>query len=130
MYILDTNSLIYFFKGMGRVADHLLNTPPKDIGIPTVVLFELEYGILKSTDPRKRITQLEEMLAVVNIVPFDRSSAHQAAIIRSDLERRGIPIGPFDTLIAGTVLAHQATLVTHNVNEFQRIKQLQLVDWY
>jgi len=38
VYILDTNMLIYFFKGMGNVAENLLAISPKDIGIPSVVL--------------------------------------------------------------------------------------------
>jgi len=35
-----------------------------------------------------------------------------------------------DTLIAGTALAHNATLVTHNTTEFQRIPELQLANWF
>ncbi len=45
MYILDTNTLIYFFKGMGRVVEHLMSVPPMDIGLPAIVLFELQVGI-------------------------------------------------------------------------------------
>lgn len=60
MYILDTNTLIYFFKGIGAVSKHLLATPPKEIGIPSIVLFELEVGIAKSSQPQKRKKQLKE----------------------------------------------------------------------
>jgi tRNA(fMet)-specific endonuclease VapC len=51
VYILDTNMLIYFFKGMGNVAENLLASSPKDIGIPSVVLYELQYGIAKPIGP-------------------------------------------------------------------------------
>jgi tRNA(fMet)-specific endonuclease VapC len=47
-YVLDTNTLIYFFKGLGKVASRLLATPPNEIGIPTIVIYELEVGIAKS----------------------------------------------------------------------------------
>ena len=47
-YVLDTNILIYFFKGVGNVSERLLSTPPSDIGLPAIVLFELEVGIRKS----------------------------------------------------------------------------------
>jgi tRNA(fMet)-specific endonuclease VapC len=50
--------------------------------------------------------------------------------VRFDLERIGAKIGPLDTLIAGTALAHGATLVTHNTEEFSRISGLRLEDWY
>lgn len=130
MYVLDTNTLIYFFKGMGRVAHRLLNTPPKDISIPTIVLFELEVGIAKSQAPAKRTAQLNSLVALVNVLTFGPDEAKSAARIRVQLEQKGSPIGPFDTLIAGTALAHQAVLVTHNMNEFGRINGLMLEDWY
>ena len=46
------------------------------------------------------------------------------------LEKEGTPIGPYDTLIAGTALGNQATLVTHNLEKFKRIKNLYIVDWH
>ena len=45
MYALDTNTVIYFFKGMGNVASHLFSLPPHEIVLPSVVLYELQVGI-------------------------------------------------------------------------------------
>jgi tRNA(fMet)-specific endonuclease VapC len=45
VYALDTNALIHFFKGAGRVKERLLATPPGEVAIPSVVLYELEIGI-------------------------------------------------------------------------------------
>ena len=59
MYALDTNTVIYFFKNMGNVAQHLFSLPPHEIILPSVVLYELEVGIAKSTSPEKRRTQLQ-----------------------------------------------------------------------
>ena len=59
MYVLDTNTLIYFFKGEGGVSKRLLSTPPASIGVPTLVVYELETGIAKSTDPAERRAQLD-----------------------------------------------------------------------
>ena len=129
-YALDTNTLIYFFKGHGEVARHLLATAPANIAIPAVVVYEVETGIAKSTNPNKRTEQLAELLDIVTVLPFDVDAARSAASIRARLERLGTPIGPMDTLIAGTTLAHGATLVTHNTAEFQRVPALQLTDWF
>ena len=129
-YALDTNTLIYFFKGHGQVAGNLLATPPAEVTIPAVVVYEIETGIAKSTDPNKRKGQLAELLNAVTVLPFDVDSARRAACLRARLERQGTPIGPMDTLIAGTALAHNATLVTHNTAEFQRVPALQLTDWF
>jgi tRNA(fMet)-specific endonuclease VapC len=130
MYVLDTNTLIYFFKGIGRVSSHLLDNPPKSIGIPAVVLFEIEVGIAKSTSPGKRRMQLESLVSVVNILPFGYDQARCAATIRVDLEKRGRPIGPFNILIAATALSQKGVLVTHNTDEFRRVEALQIKDWY
>lgn len=130
MYVIDTNTLIYFFKGRESVSRKLLSIPPKEIGIPSVVVYELEVGIAKSKAPRKRLKQLEEMLSIITVLPFTVKEARSSAMIRAQLERKGLPIGPIDMLIAGTALAHQAILVTHNGKEFTRIDKLQVEDWY
>ena len=129
MYILDTNTLIYFFKGMGNVAANLLAVSPKDIGIPAVVLYELEYGIARSTAPRKRMKQLEELCALVDVLTFGVEEAKASAGIRAALGKKGTPIGPYDVMIAGTALSKQGTLVTSNTKEFRRVPALKIVDW-
>ncbi|GAB4338480.1 MAG: type II toxin-antitoxin system VapC family toxin [Leptolyngbyaceae cyanobacterium] len=130
MYVLDTNTVIYYFKGMGQVKTHLETTLATDIAIPTIVLFELYVGLEKSTDSDKRRQQLNALLSHINVLSFTREMAEVAANIRVQLEQKGQPIGPFDGLIAGTALAQRATLVTHNTREFQRVEGLSIVDWY
>ena len=130
MFALDTNTLIYFFKGAGRVQGRLLATPPREVAVPAVVVYELEAGIAQSSQPAKRRAQLDDLLSVITVLSLDELAARKAAEVRAVLRRRGMPIGPMDTLIAGTALAHEATLVTHNVREFQRVKGLKLADWY
>jgi len=129
VFILDTNTLIYFFKGLGSVADNLLAVSPKDIGIPAVVLYELEYGIAKSSSPKKRTKQLEELCALVEILTFGNKEAKTSATIRAVLEKKGTPIGPYDVMIAGTALSRQGVLVTNNTKEFRRVPKLQITDW-
>ena len=130
MFLLDTNTVIYFFKGKGRVRERLSATRPADVSMSAVSLYEIEVGIAKSVQPAKRRKQLDTFLAVVPVVPFDRSVARTAAEVRADLEKRGIPIGALDNLIAGTALAHHATLVTRNTREFSRLADLTVIDWY
>ena len=130
MYVLDTNTLVYFFRGEGRVAERLLATPPADICIPAVVVYELETGLAKSTDPAKRRSQLDRLLRHMVVLPFGVEEARAAATLRARLEREGAPIGPMDTLIAGTALASGGTLVTRNLREFGRVPGLAVEDWY
>jgi len=130
MYLLDTNTLIYFFKDIGNVAETLLSKSPKNISIPSIVLYELEVGIAKSNNPKKRKKQLEALTSRITVQSFTPREAEVAAMIRADLEKQGMPIGPYDTLIAGTALSINATLVTNNTKEFQRVAGLSLEDWF
>jgi len=130
MWVLDTNTLIYFFKGEGRVAETLFQHPPKDIAVPAIVVYELQVGIAKSSSPQKRTGQLRELLSTLQVLPFHQREAEAAANLRAMLEKQGLPIGPYDTLIAGTALAHGAILVSRNTREFRRIKSLRVENWY
>ena len=129
-FALDTNTLIYFFKGLGRVKEELIAVSPGDVAIPSVVLYELEVGIAQSSQPSKRRAQLDALLAVVTVLPFDAEAAKRAAEVGAALAKAGAAIGPMDNVIAGTALANGATLVTHNAREFRRVRGLHLADWY
>ncbi|MGD9774914.1 type II toxin-antitoxin system VapC family toxin [Diaphorobacter sp.] len=130
MYLLDTNTLIYFFKQQGRVAQHLRQTPASAIAISTAVLFELEYGLLRSTRPQALRQGMELVRMAYRTLDFDYACAKASAQIKHGLAAQGQKIGPIDTLIAGTALAHGLTLVTHNTAEFARVPGLPLADWY
>jgi tRNA(fMet)-specific endonuclease VapC len=130
MFVLDTNTIIYFFKGIGQIAAHLLSVPPREVAIPTIVLYELEVGLAKSRSPKKMRVELGRLVASTRVLQFDRETARSSAKIRAYLEKKGRPIGPYDNLIAGTALAHNATLVTHNTTEFKRYPKLKVKDWY
>ncbi len=130
MHMLDTNTLIYFFKGMGEVEENLFSHPPKDIFIPSIVIYELQVGIAKSNNPKKRERQLSALLEQINIIEFGEKEAKVSAHIRADLEMKGTPIGAMDMLIAGCAKAHNLTLVTHNTKEFMRVDRLSLDDWF
>lgn len=94
------------------------------------MVYESELGILKSGAAKTRRRQFGELLEAVTVLPFARAEAQTAARVRAELERRGTPIGPLDLLIAGTALAHGATLVTRNTAEFSRVPGLALENWY
>ena len=129
-YLLDTNTLIYYFKGLGNVKERLLVCQPSEIVLSSVVYYEFQVGILKSTSPQKRIAQLAILKNQVSWVDFDEKSAEATAQIRVELERMGKPIGSYDVQIAGMAVANDLILVTHNTGEFGRVSGLKLEDWF
>ena len=130
MFALDSNVVIHAMKGFGRVAGRLAEISPADIAIPAVVLYELEFAALHSGDPARRQRDLERLIGSIQVLPFDDRAAARATSLRYDLEKAGQTIGPIDTLIAATALAHGARLVTHNTREFAKVPGLFLDDWF
>jgi tRNA(fMet)-specific endonuclease VapC len=130
LYLLDTNTVIYFFKGYGKVADMQLSKSPKEIALASINVYELEVGTAKSNRPEKRKKQLETLISRITVFPFALKEAKVAAKIRTELESRGTPIGPLDNLIAGTAICHNAVLVSRNTKEFNRIESLCVENWY
>ena len=130
MFALDTDTVSFFLRGQGRVAERLTQSDPASVGIPSVVLHELRYGMLRTGAGTRKRADLETFLDSITVPPLDARSAAAAAQARIELDRLGQQIGPFDILIAGIALAHGAVLVTHNIREFGRIRNLRLEDWY
>lgn len=100
------------------------------IGIPTIVLYELWYGIKKSARPQANAAALAAFLALdVTLWPFEPDDAEEAGEIRAELERIGQPIGPYDILIAAQARRRSALLATSNTAEFARVPGLRVADW-
>lgn len=89
MFLLDTNAVIHYFKRQGRIAERLLGVAPDAVALPSVALFELTVGMLRSDNPERRRAQLELFLATVRVLPFGSAEASAAAQIRTDLEAQG-----------------------------------------
>jgi tRNA(fMet)-specific endonuclease VapC len=130
MYLLDTNTLIYFFKQQGLVAAHLQQVQASQIAIPSVVLFELEYGLLRSTKPEAQQKGMDAATTAYRVLPLDTKSAKSAAWVKYTLEVAGNPVGHGDQLIAGIALANDLTLITRNTREFARVPGLRLENWF
>lgn len=131
MYLLDSCICIDFMRGKLPTGYEVMrNNDPQLFGIPTIVEAELRTGVLKSEKPRTNRLLLESFLAPFRIIPFDSRCAIEYARIRASLEAAGQKIGPNDTLIAATAIAHGAVLVTNNTREFERIEGLDLESWH
>ena len=129
-YLLDTNICIYLIKNrpatiLARFSQH----EPKDVAISTITLFELQYGIEKSQYQERSHKALAKFLSPLNVLGLNRHAAMEAAAIRAQLEKNGLPIGPYDLLIAGVARSRDMVLVTNNTKEFGRIDGLALENW-
>ena len=129
-YMLDTNICIYIIKHRPeKVIRKFMEHDPDDICISAITYAELVHGVEKSQAKEKNRVALMVLLSEIQIVPFDDLAAQIYGEIKADLQKKGAPIGPMDTLIAAHAKALNLTLVTNNTKEFARVDGLELEDW-
>ncbi len=128
--LLDTNICIYIIKQKPpEVLQKFKAYNVGDIGISSISVAELEFGVYKSQFPEGNQQALEQFLLPLTIVDFDAGAAKMYGKVRAILEKQGTPIGSLDTLIAAHALSLQITLITNNVKEFSRVPNLKLENW-
>lgn len=128
--LLDTNICIYIIKQQpATVIKHFLEYQVGDIGISSITLSELRYGVAKSTHREKNAKALDEFIIPLEVVSFDEDAAHAYGDIRATLEKSGTPIGAMDMLIAAHAVSLGIPLVTNNTREFARIPDINIIDW-
>jgi tRNA(fMet)-specific endonuclease VapC len=129
-WMLDTDTCITFLKGRHPQAFRRITAGPLgDVGLSSITLAEICVGIAKSERSRENANALYAALALLDTVAFDEQAASVYGAIRARLERRGTTIGPLDLLIAAHAMSVNATLVTHNTREFERLADLRVEDW-
>jgi tRNA(fMet)-specific endonuclease VapC len=130
MYLLDTNIVSYWMRGDKKVVERLRSHAPSDLSLSAITLAEILYGIEKSrAKKRERRDKIQWISSLLQLHPFDEKAAQEYAVVRCQLGRNGHPISERDTQIAAVALAHQLTVVTHNVKEFRRVARLKIEDW-
>ena len=129
-YMLDTNICIYAIKHKPeKVFQRLQAIDPEDVCVSSVTYAELVHGVEKSAAVEKNRLALLTLLANIEILDFDVNAADCYGKIRADLEKKGTPIGPLDMMIAGHAQSLGYTVVTNNVKEFSRVKNLKIENW-
>ena len=128
--MLDTNMCIYIIKQKPKkVIDNFRKLSFSEVGISSIVLSELEFGVVKSTKPTQNRLALTQFLAPLEILPYDDFAVFYYGKIRAHLQKMGTPIGSLDLLIAAHTLSVGCSLVTNNESEFQRVPRLKILNW-
>ncbi len=129
-YMLDTNICIYIIKQKPQaVLERFLNTEITQIGISSITLSELMYGVSKSSRPEQNQLALMQFIAPLEILPYGDDAAQYYGDLRVHLERQATPVGSLDMLIAAHALSTTCTLITNNEIEFNRIPNLRIENW-
>jgi len=128
--MLDTNTCIYIIKRKPpNVIERFRQTEISQIGISSITLSELLYGVSKSSKPDQNKIALMQFVTPLEILPYDDEAAQYYGDLRTHLEKQGTPIGSLDMLIAAHALSIACTLITNNEKEFIRIPNMKIDNW-
>ncbi len=128
-FMLDTDTCSHIMKRDAAVIDHLQSVPVSDVCMSVVTRAELMYGVEVSPKRSQDLAALAALLRYVDTAALHEEAAVHYADIRADLKRRGTLVGANDLFIAAHARAMGLTLVTNNVKEFKRVKDLSIANW-
>ena len=129
-FMVDTCILIHIIRDRNpNIIDMMRKKTPGGICVSSVTVAEMEYGAAKSSRPDQNRDALYQFLSPLTILSFDQKAAFEYGLIRSHLERKGMPIGSMDMMIAAHARSIPAIIVTDNIREFSRVPDLTVENW-
>jgi tRNA(fMet)-specific endonuclease VapC len=129
-YLLDTNVISELIRNpQGRAAQRLAKAGEENICTSIIVAAELRYGCAKRGS-QKLTKAAEDLLAEIDVLPFEAPADAEYGAIRAALESIGKPIGGNDLLIAAHARSLGATIVSANADEFRRVRDLRVENWF
>ena len=129
MYLLDTDTIIYHFKGNASVRGNLEKHVNDSIRIPSITRMGFSYGACKSKKVAANLAKIRTIEKALDIVTPGPESTEIFGLLKADLEKQGEPIADLDIIIAACALANNLILVTNNTKHFSRIPGMKLENW-
>jgi tRNA(fMet)-specific endonuclease VapC len=128
-YLLDTDTCVFALRGNQPVRERFDAVDPEALAISVITLAELRYGAACSARPEANHQVVDDFASGVIVLGLDDAIAHMFGGLKAHLCSQGALIDDFDLLIAATAHHYRPTLVTHNLDHFERIPELQVEDW-
>jgi len=129
IYCLDTDILIEYFRGSSALKKRIETLREEDsVGFTWLTIYEFFKGIFLSGKLQEE-TFLKGLAKTCTFLETSYEAARIGGEIYATLKKRGEVINDADILIASTVKAYHAVLVTNNEAHFSRIEGLQIENW-
>ncbi len=130
--LIDSSVLIAAERAKLALDVLLRDHAEEEIAIAAISASELLHGIHRAATPAQRTRReafVENILAVVPVVPFDLVTARIHASVWAHLATRGVQVGAHDLLIASTALAIGYDIATRDKRSFPKIPGLKVLEW-
>ena len=128
-YLIDTNTIIYSIKNNIKVNERFKEYLHVRKALSMITYAELYYGAKKSAFPEKNMAIVRKTAELFPVIEITRPVIETFADIKVYLSKKGLVITDFDIIIGATALTMNYTLVTNDLNHFQRIPGLKVENW-
>ena len=128
-YLLDTNTIIYWWKGNTNIEKRILKVGINNVAVPYIVISELYFGAYNSQRVAENIQKINEFVQAVNIINSNISMMKTFGAIKSKLRAEGKIIDDADLYIASAAMEYELILVSNNTKHFQNIQELMIDNW-
>lgn len=125
-FLLDTNIIIALLKGEAIIAEKI--DKAQVVLIPVIVIGELYYGALYSSNIKKNIKDIQSLASRYNVLYVDEASARSYGNIKASLRKRGTPIPENDIWIAALAQCHELTIISRD-KHFKEIESINIENW-
>lgn len=127
-YMLDTNTVSHFIKGISNVRNRIISVPMSSLTISAITEGELLFGVAKKTEAKQLSLVVHEFLIRVDVLPWDSTAAACYGTLRAELQKKGKMLGNLDLLIAAHALSLGIILITSD-RAFNQVDGLKIEDW-
>lgn len=128
-YLLDTNTIIYWWKGNTNIEKRIIEVGINNVAVPYIVISELYFGAYNSQRVTENIQKINEFVQAVNIINSNTSMMKTFGAIKSKLRAEGKIIDDADLYIASAAMEYELILVSNNTKHFQNIQELMIDNW-
>jgi tRNA(fMet)-specific endonuclease VapC len=129
MYLLDTDTIIYFLKNDPVVVDNfrLHEYSPKALSV--ITYGELLYGAENSARRNENLARIHRIAELFPVIDVTRAVMETLSSVKFSLKRSGRTVGDFDLVIASTAITIGYSVVTNNQRHFNKIPGLNTANW-
>ncbi len=129
MFLLDTDTLIYFLKGNTRVVENFTAHRALPKALSVITYGELIFGCRKSQRVVENLAKVRQLATCYPVLDVTRPVMECFGELKASLTRTGATVDDFDLLIGCTALTMNYAVVTNNVKHYQKIPNLKVVNW-
>jgi tRNA(fMet)-specific endonuclease VapC len=128
-HVLDTDTIIYFLKGDRDIVSRVLSVPPESLYTTIINYAELMFGAYNSLKLKENLSKVKGFLSKIKILGFDEASGETFGKLKATLRKKGLSIADLDLMIASICIVNDGTLITNNIRDFGKIKELRIENW-